>query len=519
MAVQPSSRRAVAQRVLRALLTRLICERGVALVLALLVVSALSVTAAGLALLVTSNEHAFGRDRQEERAFNVAEAGISNAVAKLSQLNSASYPQGATVSSGGTYSVGGASYSWTATKTLDGVASDTWTITATGTQGPVTRPVSVQVTASKTNVTKPASGAWAAGIFVGNPSGCTDVGGSAAITLSVYVLGDLCMNGNAVNSILEPSSSGPKSVDLYVKGNLYVGNNPTVGTTARRIRSATIVGGCFLKGVAKICNNPPGNPGNASHVYADTYSNVPLTISKPYADAVGTYAKGDWKNPVCSTGSFTFDNDTTRNTSVGDFTMMTGSSYNCTVYKAGLPHVSGNELGTLAWNAATKQLTISGVIYVDGNLKFNGGDNGTYSGFGALWVNGTVSTNGNSALCGPPSTLGASQGTCSGTWDGSVAAMTITAVNANNSSPGWQMNGTAEIDAAAYVNGLFAESGTAFVTGPVITDSASLTGTPKHTDVTNPPPNTPGGPETSVVATWGHVIKGTWRQCPVSGCP
>ncbi len=254
-------------------------------------------------------------------------------------------------------------------------------------------------------------------------------------------------------------------------------------------------------------------------MYADTYSNVPLTISKPYADAVGTYAKGDWKNPVCSTGSFTFDNDTTRNTSVGDFTMMTGSSYNCTVYKAGLPHVSGNELGTLAWNAATKQLTISGVIYVDGNLKFNGGDNGTYSGFGALWVNGTVSTNGNSALCGPPSTLGASQGTCSGTWDGSVAAMTITAVNANNSSPGWQMNGTAEIDAAAYVNGLFAESGTAFVTGPVITDSASLTGTPKHTDVTNPPPNTPGGPETSVVATWGHVIKGTWRQCPVSGCP
>jgi Tfp pilus assembly protein PilX len=64
---------------------RLRDERGVALVLALLITSALTITTAGLALLVTSNEHAFGRDRQETLAFNTAEAGLNYAVAYLAK--------------------------------------------------------------------------------------------------------------------------------------------------------------------------------------------------------------------------------------------------------------------------------------------------------------------------------------------------------------------------------------------------------------------------------------------------
>jgi Tfp pilus assembly protein PilX len=486
-------------------------ERGLSLVLALLVITALSITTAGLATLITSNEHAFGRDRQEERAFNISEAGLNNGIAKLSTLNSASYAQGQTFTSGGAQSIDGGTYSWTATKTTNGASSDTWTIQSTGTNGNVTRNISVQVTAAKVNTVVPSSSAWAYGIFVGNPAGCTNVGGGVALTLSVFVLGDLCMNGSAAESILEPNSSGTQSVDLYVKGSLYLGNNPSVGTSSRRIRSATIVNGCFLKNVAKPACDQGG--GNSTHVWASTYSTTPLAISKPSADAVSTYAGGDWQNPVCSQGSFTFDNDGTRNTSLGNFTLMTGSSYNCTVYKTS-SHVAGNEEGTLHWDAPSKTLTISGTIYVDGNLAFNGGDNGKYTGFASLWVNGTVTTNGNSALCGPPSTTGSSQGTCSGTWDGAVGALTITAVNAGGAATGWQMNGTAEIDAAAYVNGSFSESGSAFVTGPVITDSAALNGTPKHTDITNPPPGTPGASTTNVSSTWGHVVKGSWRQIP-----
>src|SRR5438128_11939275 len=60
-------------------------ERGISLVLALLVVAALSISTAALATLITSNEHAFGRDRQETLAFNTAEAGLNYSISYLAQ--------------------------------------------------------------------------------------------------------------------------------------------------------------------------------------------------------------------------------------------------------------------------------------------------------------------------------------------------------------------------------------------------------------------------------------------------
>src|SRR6059058_5802002 len=63
---------------------RLAEESGFALVLALLVVAALSIATASTITLVTSNESAVGRDRQEERAFNIAEAGLNEAISYLS---------------------------------------------------------------------------------------------------------------------------------------------------------------------------------------------------------------------------------------------------------------------------------------------------------------------------------------------------------------------------------------------------------------------------------------------------
>ena len=64
---------------------RLADERGISLVLSLLVVAALSITTAALAQLVASNEHAFGRDRQARLAFNTAEAGLNYGISYLAQ--------------------------------------------------------------------------------------------------------------------------------------------------------------------------------------------------------------------------------------------------------------------------------------------------------------------------------------------------------------------------------------------------------------------------------------------------
>ena len=54
------------------------------------------------------------------------------------------------------------------------------------------------------------------------------------------------------------------------------------------------------------------------------------------------------------------------------------------------------------------------------------------------------------------------------------------------------MSGNAEIDVLAYVVGCFQQTGTSYVTGPVTTDQGLISGTPTHTDVLNPPPDTPG---------------------------
>src|SRR5689334_19064900 len=85
MAIQPSTGaswgRSVGRRV-RAVVRE---EHGVSLVLALLITAALSISTAALATLITSNEHAFGRDRQETLAFNTAEAGLNYAISYLAQ--------------------------------------------------------------------------------------------------------------------------------------------------------------------------------------------------------------------------------------------------------------------------------------------------------------------------------------------------------------------------------------------------------------------------------------------------
>ena len=58
-------------------------EEGIALILSLIVMGVLTITTAAVVTATTSNEHAFGRDRQANRALNIAEAGLNAGVAQL----------------------------------------------------------------------------------------------------------------------------------------------------------------------------------------------------------------------------------------------------------------------------------------------------------------------------------------------------------------------------------------------------------------------------------------------------
>ena len=488
--------------------------------LSLLVVAALSITTAALAQLVASNEHAFGRDRQARLAFNTAEAGLNYGISYLAQTTDPSGVQstGTTVgSSGSPISYGTATPQgtgtggWWATKT----SSTQWQVWATGTSptGDVFRELSVQVV-SKTQpgTIVPASLAWGYGLFIANPgAGCFTPQGTANLTISVYVNGCMKLSGSA--GIAEPTGSTGPSIKVYAATTISIqGNSANIGANGTPVLSVTAPGGCTgAKGV--ICSNTP--PSKVWAQLPNGYIGASQNLTKPALYPNTVYAMADWKNgPLCTGSGYpVFDNDTVRNLSAASPNLFPGTSYNCTIY-ATSAH-TGAPVGTLTWNATTSRLTATGTLFFDGNLDMNNGAVSYTAGtLATFYFDGTVTVNGNSALCGPPATPSGSS--CAGKWDATQGAIVIAAINAGNASPAWKVNGTAEYDIAAYVVGNYSNNGSANVTGPVITDTASVAGNGSSSDVTSPPPSAPGGSYTNPGATdWG-VIPGTWQQLKAS---
>ena len=443
-------------------------ENGVALIIVLICVGALTIATAALSALVTSNTKAFGRDRQTARAFNVAEAGLNYAVSRLTTYDpTGSLAVNSTIGSSDvpqlfTLDGGSGNGGWWAEK----IAPTIWTIhaRAISPNGSLSRQVAVNASTNTTVTNFQASLAWGYGLFVASPGGCTSIVGNAAVTMPVFIKSDVCFQGSS--GVQEPNSSGPKRVTLYVGGKLTTGGGATVGTSSRKIISATIVGGCN-GGVPAICSN-----SSFSKVYADTYSSAPSSLTKPPLYLDDTYDSGDWSHPDCSVGTFTFDNDDIMNKSVSGFTLFPSQSYDCTVKR------NGNVVGRLAWNASTEVLTVSGLLFVDGSMTLSSNTHARYVGEGAIYVNGAVTTNGNSALCGPGATV--SGNSCTGLWDATQGALGIVATG------GWKMTGTAEFNVLAYVVGDYDDGGNARVTGPIITDTAKVHGTSDSTDDTGP---------------------------------
>ncbi|WP_411277379.1 hypothetical protein, partial [Gaiella sp.] len=436
--------RRLTSRLLRAVHARLADETGVALVIALGMMMVLAISTAAIATLVTSNQKAFSRDQDENRALNLTEAGVNYGLSRLTQTITNdpgtaigwTFPSNA--ASGGriSFTTDGGAGTWWAEKT----AAQTYTIhaQALSPNGAVLRNVSVRTQADTTYTTTLPSLAWANGLFVASPSGCATIAGSATVTMSLWIASDLCLSGS--NSVEEPSATGDKKVKVYVGGKLTTNGSAKIGTSTRKIISATIVGGCN-GGTNASCSNAA-----VSKVNADAYGSSTSTVTKPQVYPDATYASANWSTPSCSTGSFTFDNDTTRNSSVGDTNIFGGSNYTCTVYSA-----AGVTVGSLAWNATSRVLTVSGTVFIDGNLKTTGGT-AIYSGSGTIFFNGSVQTNGNGTLCAPGQTIASSGKACDGTWNsdasaggGALAIVTL--------SGGWAMTGTAEWSVLAYVVG------------------------------------------------------------------
>jgi Tfp pilus assembly protein PilX len=545
--------------------TRLSREDGISLVLALLVMGILTITTISISLSATSNERSFGRDRQVNRALNVSEAGLNAAIAAVKAL-----PATATTLPNGSGNVDQGSFSYTATQTQDTTDPNLyyWTITSTGTSpdGKTTRIISTKVsetiTQSTQTITTPASPAYSWGMFLGDAtSDCTTggsgntLGGSSGITVDVYIKGSLCVSGNSSPFILQPTGT-TDTVTVYIGKKFKSSSNASpIGTSSAKIHLATIVGGCIdgnHSNQSVVCSkqgsplNNTSSPSYGSGVYATNYSSTQNDIAKPTISTAWYSNAYPGPSHGCGTGSTypnpgtpwtatqfknaVLDNDSTRNTSVGTVRLLalvdqsSGSggvahnSFDCKSYDS-----SGNLVGELRWDypsggcgsapaAGTADLTVSGTVFIDGNLNFASCDYAVYQGRGTIYVNGTVTFANGAKVCAKP----ISGNPCLGNFDPNSNLLELVAVNASNTSPGYALSGAGTYEGVSFVNGLFNAGNGSSVNGPVIADRATMSGNAKLRTTVNPPSGAPGASSTTTTtgpaqATWS-VVPGSWQQ-------
>jgi hypothetical protein len=331
---------------MRRMISRLKQQTGTALVMSVGVLAVLTITGTTTVAYTTSNSRMASRSQADELAFSLAEAGLNNAMAVLSNpSNNATkqeiMPMTEAAASSADYEDGTAK--WYGVLNISELR---WYVTAIGLYrnptgaGIVRRSLTAKVPVIPTNTQPNNNPAW-------NYIYARATGSPCDVTLSnnlsgqsrFYVAGNLCLSNNV--SITSES--------LIVRGNLDLSNNAQVGSTGSRVE--THVGGNCRYGGGAWTSAPNYCEGNQDsrriysklmpsgsvgvNGYPPSGSDVPL-ISVPVADFPSWYenaAPGPAQACTASTGTPpTFDNNyPTRNNSTGTFELTAASSYACRV--------------------------------------------------------------------------------------------------------------------------------------------------------------------------------------------
>jgi Tfp pilus assembly protein PilX len=553
-------------RAARAAYRRLAASEGVVLIWALIVMFVLTVSTAAAIELVQTNETSFGKDNRSNSALDIAEAGLA---AAMNAIEAIPVAQDNTASLSGHGSLENGTWSYTATRVQSTTDSTkyTWTIDSTGTLGDQKHVVedtlgqTIVATSQTVTTATPASAAYGYGMFLGAASSdCTNnsspnpnqFSGSGTASVNVYTAGSLCFSGGS--NIQEPSTSSGNTVTVYVGGRLASKSETQfVGTTSKYVKSVTAVGGCYDQNhsAAVSCSklgSPVQNVNGASYgsgVYANVYSSTQNTVAKPTIDT-NWYSNAEPGPSHACNGSSTYpndnqtgsqpwssakfsqkvlDSDSTRNTSISSVDPLQlvnnwnqlMNSFDCRFYDAG-----GNLVGRLAWtypsggmsSSNPGTLVISGTVFIDGNLTFGSSDYALYQGVGTIYVNGTISFGNGAKVCAQP----ISGSACVGNFNPSQNLLELVAVNAQNASSGWTMSGAGTYEGIAFLNGVFNAGNGAQMNGPVIADTALMSGAMNLRSTFNPPSGAPGAASTSTSTTNGPdqvtytPISGGWRQ-------
>jgi hypothetical protein len=190
------------------------------------------------------------------------------------------------------------------------------------------------------------------------------------------------------------------------------------------------------------------------------------------------------------------------------------NSFDCKYYDG-----NGNLLGELKWtypsggmsSSNPGTLYINGTVFIDGNLSFGSSDYAVYTGIGTIYVNGTVNFGNGAKICAQA----ISGNPCLGNFDNTKNLLEICAINASNASSGWTMSGAGTYEGIAYTNGAFNAGNGAAMNGPVIADTALMSGAMNLQSTWNPPSGAPGAATTTTSTTTGPD-QVTWASNPGS---
>jgi Tfp pilus assembly protein PilX len=386
-------------RPIRSLFNR---EDGIALVVSLGMLLVLGIAGATTLHYTTANQRSASVSSGTHVAFSVAEAGLNDALALLSNpTNNAMNPflfctaPGMTPPCYRTSTYEGSTVTWGGS--LDSVNA-VWTITTTGTRtnpsgtpvADLKRVLTAKVPVQPAAETSLENQAWnyVFSYGTGDPSGCDmTIQSSVELRSRLLVSGNLCMR----------SSSKIVAGDLLVGGEVRVYDSASVGQSGQPITRADVAVGCRLgwSGSLGTLHSPcQGPPGNADRVWADTITTTPAMQTAPIINWDSWYLNA---NPgpyyPCQSPSGpvpTFENEavtlsnpttSTRNRSVPTDFDLTGNTYTCRT-----------PMGEISYNNTTKTLTVKGNLYIDGDVYLS--EDAKYDGQANLYLSGSFRNNG-----------------------------------------------------------------------------------------------------------------------------
>ncbi len=444
-------------------------ERGVALMVALATTIVLGIAVTAVIAFTSSNQRATNLSQATTQADQVAEAGIQQAYSILNYTTTAgtdpasptllgcarntaandatvsssdcssaagivvcvTAPAGCTAGSAGSATIWGC-YTGTALSkcvmpgtTAPGVdvgKNSTWLLWSRGYARNANSTHVVSALAKATVLVTGKDAGYVASVwnhmfvtapYVANQCQLDFGGNSTAITVPLYVVGNLCLPGNtAIQEV-----AGGQAIDLQVGGALYMGSGSSVGLSSTApITSGVVQGGCSSVSISATkytcAGSSPSFPYWVRTPEAFIPNDAPAQTSAEILDDFNKFDPGP--NHPCATGTSPAPPTTALDNLVSGsgepdasnpttFDLTPTSSYACI-------SSSGTSKGYLIWNGSGSSITVSGItvpantlaingsIFIDGNITLS--QSATYSGSAIIEYAGTFSmTSNNLSLC------------------------------------------------------------------------------------------------------------------------